>query len=98
MNKLVFVSFDQHPDYKKHKEFALKHGLEFKNRTSSSLEEIKFCAKYKTIVLPQLIVFKKGKYVCRYEFWPSEETLEAARNDDFSLLNVENPCYVSDSQ
>ena len=98
MNRLVFVSFDQHPDYKKHKQFAKDHNLEFKNRTSSSLEEIKFCAKHKTIVLPQLLVFKKGKYHCRYEFWPSEETLEAVRNDDFSLLTVESPCYSDLSQ
>lgn len=95
MNRLVFVSFDQHPDYKKHKKFAYEHGLEFKNRTSSSLEEIKFCAKHKTIVLPQLLVLDKGKCVCRYEFWPSEETLEAVQNGDFSLVGVENPCYVS---
>lgn len=95
MNRLVFVSFDQHPDYKKHKQFALDNDLEFKNRTSSSLEEIKFCAKYKTISLPQLLVLDKGKCVCRYEFWPSEELLEAVRNGDFSLVGVENPCYVS---
>lgn len=94
MNTLVFVSFDQHADYKKHKQYAKDNNLLFKNRTSSSLEEIKFCAKYKTIVLPQLLVFKKNKMVCRFEFWPSIEVLEAARNDDFSLVGVQNPCYV----
>lgn len=97
MYTLVFVSFDQHKDFKKHKDFAKANNLIFKNRTSSSLDEIKFCAKYKTIVLPQLLVFKKNKLECRFEFWPSKDLIEAARKGDFSLDGIENPCYRESS-
>lgn len=90
---LVFISFDQHPDFKKHQDFAKKNGLTFKNRLTNNLDDIKFCVKYKTITVPQLLVISKGKLLHRYEFWPSKEALEAIKNSNFSLAGVENPCY-----
>lgn len=96
--KIYFVSYDQHPDFKLHKSFSRDNSLIFINRLSKNLDEIKFCAKYKTITIPQVLVLHKNTIKKRYEFWLSEEAINEIKKGNYFLTGLDNVFYNNEER